>query len=317
MKFNVFFIKKKTIFFIILLILIAVLLIVFFSVRSTSTTFNTITDSKAIKVDLTGDGKEDTLYVKRELNNYSIDAKIDDKSYYLTPDKKLGTLGSYYEYWPMKLTVFDISRDKKPEIFTQASDKGVSVQHVFIYENNEFKDIFPSNNNILGFIDSHNNKTPKVVSGKYDGTKMSVMYYMLIKNSLMSYSYISDIKECYLGKDTIFSFIKYIESLPKGEETKPEGIFDPSSSSKIFAAIGKLAGENNTYSLQDATFIDTGWNKDGTISDIKWELNLKGISNNNKEIIKNYKVSVDLKYSPDVKDKNKYIYKICSSKIVP
>lgn len=315
MKFNVFFIRKKTIVFIALLILIAVLLIVFFSLRSTSTTFNTITDSKIIKADLTGDGKEDSLFVKREQNTYSIDAKVNEKNYFLAPDKKLNTLGSYYEYWPLKLTLLDISRDKCPEIFTQASDKNVAVQHVFIYDNNNFKDIFCSNNNILGFIDSHNNKTTKLISGKYDGTKLDITHYVLIKNSLMGYSYTSDIKECYLGKDTIFSFIKYIESLPKGEEIKPDGIFIPSSTGKDLSSIGKLSGENNTYSFQDATFIDNKWNKDGSISDLKWELNFKGISNQNKEIIKTYKITVDLKYSPEEKDKNKYIYKICSLQI--
>lgn len=298
-------------FLVLFLVLVAVILIVFFSVRSTSTTFNTITDSKSINTDLTGDGKEDTLYVKKEGNVYSIDAKINDKTYYVKPADKLKTIGSFYEYWPLKLTLLDISRDKKPEIFTQGCDKNVAIQHVFVYENNSYKDVLCSNNNILGFIDSHNNKTPKIISGKYDGTKMDLTHYMLIKNSLMSYSYISDIKECYLGKDTIFSFIKYIESLPSGEESKPEGIFDVSSNDKVFSAIGKLSGENNTYLFQDATFMDNKWNKDGSISDMKWELNFKGTSNKNKAIVKNYKVTVNLKYFPNQKDKSKYLYKIC------
>jgi hypothetical protein len=89
-----------------------------------------------------------------------------------------------------------------------------------------------------------------------------------------------------MGKDSIFSFIKYIESLPGNEANKPANVFYPGLSGDDIAVIGKLSGENNTYSFQNCVFKDSKSDKNGEVSEILWTLNFKGTSNVSKDKIR-------------------------------
>ena len=308
MKLKVLFLKKKYLYYSLAIIAILVLTIIFMLSKKTTSTFSTIVDNTIKKADFTGDGKEDILYIKKTQNKYYVQVNTNDNSFMLEPDKKLNTLGNYYDYSPMELTLMDISRNKVPEIFIQSLEKETPVQHIFIWNNNKFEDIFCSTNNFLGFMDSNNNKTPRVISGTIKENKIQLTNYMLINNKMQTFSY--NFKENFMGKDTALGFIKYIGTLPGGESTMPKDIFYPGLTGNDLATIGKLSGENNNYIFLNALFKDTKWNKAGEVSEIIWSLSFKGTSITSKDISKNYVLNLKLK--PYGEDKDNFHYKIYS-----
>lgn len=293
MKLRILFLKKKNIYYAILGIVLLVLLIILLTTRKSSPTFDITDNSKVKKIDLTGDGKEDLLYIKFENDKYLVEINTNNKSLTLEPDKKLNSLGSYYSYWPMRATILDITRDKIPEIMLQSSYKNSPIQHIFKWNGEAFTDMFCAPNNLLGFLDSGNSKTPKMVSGNVTRNTINLSYYYYSNQSLQSFTYNN--KENFIGKNTILSFVNYIQGLPNSEPNKPKDIFYSGLSGKDISIIGKLSGENNTYALQDGFFKDTKWDKNGNPLEIKWALNFKAVSNLQKDQIKNYNINLILK----------------------
>lgn len=307
MKFRVIFLKKKNI----LYFLIMLLLLLFFSLfifQSKNTTTLNVTEQNTIKADLTGDGQEDILKIKNDNNKYYIEVKTKYKTFTLEPDKDIISLGFFSESWPMKINLVDISRDKTPEIFVQSSYKGNPLQHVFFWNGEKFENMYSNSNSILGFIDYKNNKTTKVVSGKIIDNNIYFNNYIFLNYKFKNYNL--QCADSYMGKDSIMSFINYIQSLPNDEEKRPTEIFDPKISGKSLSKIGMLSGENNSYIFQDATFMDTKCDENGEVSELKWNLNFRGISNSDKNVVKNYNITVLLK--PFKESTQCFYYKIFS-----
>jgi hypothetical protein len=163
----------------------------------------------------------------------------------------------------------------------------------------------------MGFADCSTNKTPKFLTGKIGASKIELSSYIFMpdKNKLESFTF--NYKNNYMGRDSVFSFIKYIESLPSSEPNKPSNIFYPGLSGQELAAIGKLSGDNNTYTLQNCTFKDDKSDKNGDILEVVWTLNFKGISNADKSKAANYTVNLRLKTDGKAEDNNFFkIYSI-------
>lgn len=293
MKLRILFLKKKYIYYAILGIALLILLIILLASKKSSPTFDITNNDKIKKIDLTGDGKEDLLYIKSQGDKYLVEVNTNNKSLALEPDKKLNSLGIYNAYWPMRATILDITRDKIPEIIIQSSYKNSPVQHIFKWNGETFSDIFCASNNLLGFLDSGNNKTPKMVSGNTAKNSINLSYYYYSNQSLQSFTYNN--KENFIGKNTILTFINYIQSLPYGESNTPKDIFYSGLSGKDISTIGKLSGENNTYTLQDGIFKDTKWDKSGNPIEFNWTLNFKAVSNLQKDQISNYNINLILK----------------------
>jgi len=308
MKFRVIFLKKKYLYYALGIAAVLVLLLIFLVTKKTTAAFNYVLDNSMKKADLNGDGKEDILYIKTENNKYYLQVNTQDASLYLQPDKRLNTVGTYYSYCPMRLTLKDISRNKTPEIFIQALDNGKQIQHVFGWSQKKFEDMFCSTNPIMGFADSENNKTPQFFSGTISDGKIYLTNYIMIKSKLEIIKYPQ--KDNFMGKDSVYSFINYIQSLPEGEAAMPREIFYTGLSGNDLALIGKLSGENNKYVFQNANFKDSKWNKSGKATEVIWSISFKGTSNTNKELSKNYTVSIKLK--PEGEDVDSYYYKIYS-----
>ncbi|MBU3143538.1 VCBS repeat-containing protein [Clostridium sp. CF012] len=305
MKLKIIFLKKKFVYYALAFIVFATILTFFLLIKNKSlNTFNIVTESKMMQADLTGDGTKDILYIKTETDKYYIQINSQDKSYYLEPSKKINTVGNYYTDWPMRLTLMDISRNKIPEIFTQASvDDTASVdnkaiQHVFLWNRDKFDDIFCSSNNILGFIDSKNNKTPKVLSGNIKDGKMTFISYIFIKNNLKSFDYNYD--DNYMGKNTITSFINLMESFPLSELNISKEIFSPALNGNDISLLSDLSSKKINFIFQDAVFKDSNWDKAGNVSEILWTLNFKGTASKDLKDIKNYTIELILKPMPKV-----------------
>ncbi|MBZ9688972.1 VCBS repeat-containing protein [Clostridium estertheticum] len=299
MKLQIIFFKKKFIYYALAFIVFATMLTFFLLIKNKSlSTFNIVTDSKMLQVDLTGDGIKDILYIKTETDKYYIQINSQDKSYYLEPSKKVNTVGNYYAQWPMRLTLMDITRNNIPEIFTQASINNKAIQHVFLWNSEKFDDIFCSNNNILGFVDSKNNKTPKFLSGNIKDGKMTFISYIFIKNSLKSFDYNYD--DNYMGKNTITNFINLMTSFPLSELNISKELFSYDLSGNDISLLSDLSNKKIYFNFQDAVFKDYNWDKQGGVSEIIWTLNFKGTIAKDLKDIKNYTIELILKPSPKV-----------------
>ncbi|KHD38735.1 hypothetical protein NL50_04355 [Clostridium acetobutylicum] len=313
MKFKIFFLRLKHIYYIILAIVFIVLFTIFLVSRKSIETFNIFTENKIIKkYDVTGDGLKDNIYIKINNNKYSIAVKSKDKIYTLQPSHKLNSLGTYKSYSPLKLILTDVSRDNISELFTQSSENNTNLQHLFIWDKTKFKDILHTTNNIIGFIDVHNNKTPKIISSNFNNNDLVFSNYILVKDKLKPYycNYPSN----FIGKDTISTFINYVQNLPYSSNTKPNDLFHESGKISCFNIIDKLASANRKYVFQDGSFSDSDYDKNGEISDVKWILNFKSTSNLVKEDCKNMSVKLFLKSIGD--SKSQFYFKIYSINVI-
>ncbi|NLZ49237.1 MAG: VCBS repeat-containing protein [Clostridiales bacterium] len=271
MKLRVLFLKKVHIFYFILAVLSLLFLILFLNYDKKTDVFAIVDEKTIIKSDLNGDGKEEILYINNENDKYYLQISSDNKSYTLVPDDKLATMGQYYPYFPMKINLIDVNRDKIPEIFVQSMEKGQCIQHIFYWNGSEFIDSFCSSNNIIGVIDSKSNRTPKIVSGNYNNNSISLAYYMHLNGNVEKITASDDLP----GKEAVSGFINYIHSLPGGEAYKPNNVFSPNISVKDLNIISKMAVENKIYKFTDAYFVDTKFNSNGIASEYKWIINFK------------------------------------------
>lgn len=311
MKFRVIFIKKKNLFYIIPVILI-ILILSFLIYRNffyiSSPTFANVLEDKTLKSDLNGDGLDDKLYIKHSGNRYFIKAKIKEKTYTLSTDEKQNTLSNYYPYWPLRITILDVSRNKVPEIFLQGSWGKNSLQRFFVFDGHKFKNIFSSSNNILGFVDCTNNRTPKIITGRLHDGSMLLTNYIFTNYRFENYNL--DNTETFAGNDTICSFVNFIESLPGSHSYIPPNVFSPNISNDDMYLIDKLANLNNTYVFQDAFFMEKKCDNHGNISELSWTLNFKGIPNSDNTSAKNYTLNLIL--APDNSKNNSSKFKIIS-----
>lgn len=292
MKLRVLILKKRTVYYTLLSAVSVLIIIIFFVCRSSSATFSIKSENLIKKADLTGDGKEDILYIKVNDSDYSIQISTEDRSIVLEPDKGMKKLGTFCSYWPMHITLLDITKDGVPEIFTQASSDGLPVIHVFKWTGDGFKDIYYSECNILGFTDSRNNRTPKVIAGNMKDSKIALENYYFSDNNLQKFEY--TVKNNTAGENTISSFVKIIEHLPQVEDDKYCDLFSPKININNVSAVKKLIDEKNKYTFEDAVFKDTKWNKSGEITEIQWTLNFKGVSLSDEKSIKNYSLLMAL-----------------------
>ncbi|MBU3090855.1 VCBS repeat-containing protein [Clostridium sp. CM028] len=309
MKLQILFFKKKIVYYTLAIITFTIMLTFFLFFRKCSiSTFNVVNENKMMQADLTADGNKDILYIKTDADKYYIQINSESKSYYLEPSKKSNTVGNYYSQWPMRLTLMDISRNNIPEIFTQASVKDEAIQHVFLWTGEKFDDIFCSTNNILGFIDSKNNKTPKVISGNIKDGEMNLVSYIFIKNNLKSFNY--NYADNYMGKNTMLGFVNLMESFPLSELNMSKELFAPYLNGNDISLLGDLSSQKIHFTFQDAVFKDYNWDKDGNASEILWTLNFKGTNTNDLKETKNYTIDLIVKLMPN---ENKVsIFKISS-----
>lgn len=271
MKLRVLFLKKVHILYFTLGVLILFFLIFFFNYNRKADVFAIVGEKTIIKSDLNGDGKEDILYINNENDKYYLQINSDNRSFKLLPADKLPTMGRYYPFFPMKINLIDVTRDKIPEIFAQSMEKGKCIQHIFYWNGSEFIDSFCSSNNLIGVIDSKNNRTPKIVSGNFNNNSISLAFYMHLNGNVEKINVPDDLP----GKEAVAGFINYIQTLPGGEPYKPNNVFSPNISVKDLNIISKMTSENKIFKFTDGYFVDTKFNKNGVATEYKWIINFK------------------------------------------
>lgn len=305
MKLRVLFLRKRILIYTIIIIsAILIIISVLARIKGSENVFNAEED-KSFKVDLTGDGEKDVLNIKVLNKKYYLSVDSKEDSFQLSPVKNGESAGDYLKDWPLNIILEDINRDRIPEIFSQGQLKNKPYLNIFKFKGSEFENILSSNSSILGLIDTSNNKTVKLLSGRIANNKISLKNYIMVNNKLQEFDY--NYKENYIGKDTVLTFINYIESLPYGEKEKPD-IFSGSLSADI-GNIGKLSGESSKFKFHDGFFKDIKSDKNGNISEAEWRLNFSGTDNNNQK--NNYSINIKLKNEGS----DKYSFKIYSIKI--
>lgn len=270
--------------------------------------FTVIDDNKAIHDDLDGDGRKDILYVKKDDKSYYIQVNLSTgESYSLNPCKDLPTLGDSVGHWPLKVSLLDITRDGSKEILVQSSFHGKPIQHLFILRANGYEDVFNSYNNIIGFADSKNNKTPKVVSAMINKDQSSYDSYIFIKDNFKKFDF--NYPSNYMGSDAIGSFISLIQSFPNGSLTIP-AYFYHNISGKDLDLLYQVANCNTSYLFQDGIFKDLSWDSKGIPHEVKWTLNFRSTSLLDNKIVKT--LSFDLILTKFLNNDGSYTYKITS-----
>lgn len=298
MKFKVIFLTKRNIYialFFISTFLSLVFIYSLFSQKSYDETSMVMAKKdieKGVKKDFNGDGNEDILYITTKEDKYYASINIKDKSYMLSPDKQIGSLGKEYPYWGMRLFIRDISRDSIPEIFLQSSQEGTPISHIFRWNGTGFDDIHFSKNNIVGILNSKNNKTPKVFSGSIVNGVFSFESHMLIGSNFKDITYENSPVP---GKDEVIKFIDIVEN--PYEPSELPNIFSSSISRNDTALLWKLEKELYSYNLQDAFFVDTDWDNNGNISSVMWELNFKKTDKSKSKANESISIRISLKYS--------------------
>lgn len=274
------------------IIMILSIIIIIFNTNSMKTlpTFKAIDKNLTINEDFNGDGKKDVLYIKTDSSEYLIQVNLNnDDSLSLDPSKDLSTLGEHKTYWPMRLTVKDISRDNLKEIFTQSSFNETPIQHLFIFDNNKYENIFSAKNNILGFLDDSNGKTPKVISGNFQNGTMILKSYLLVNKELKEYAY--SYPSNFVGNNCVSEFINLIESFPYEDLDVPD-YFSSNISYNSITSLYTIANNNHVYKLQDCFFKDISYDEKNEPYEFSWTLNFKGIDESDKNKIKNFTVDL-------------------------
>jgi len=309
LKLRILFLRKKHLFYFLLVLVVFTFFIISrISTKDSSPIFKVSSFNKAIKADLTGDGKGDVLYISTIKDKYLVQVSSQKETFPLEPERKLPTLGTHSDYWPMRIKLYDISRDNFPEIFIQSSENNKPVQHVFIFNSGKFLDIFSSNNNLLGFLDVTNNKTPKFISGKIGETNFNISNYILIQGKFQKYDY--NTTDTFMGKDTIQSFITILTSKDKKNLEISKEILDSKLYSNLNSIINKIMSEDKNFIFQDAIFIDTKSNSNGEPTEVQWTLNFRENLVSNPDEYKNLTIKVTLRIKSTSTEK--YQYKICS-----
>ena len=267
------------------IILISFILIFTFKDNSTKSVINENTIKETVKSDLNGDGKEDCLYIELgSENNYIINATINEKSYELTPNKTINSLGNFSPNRPITLNLLDLDRNNIKEIIVQSSEEDSSIQHLFKWTGNGFEDIFYSTNNILGIVDSNNGKTPKILSFSLGDSKENIQKYMLLNKKFKNISYDT------VEPTGLYSIISFIDIISLNYEiSELPNIFATYIPKEDLSQIWRLEKESYYYDFQDAFFRDIDWNNNGEVTNSSWILNFNKIPKenpNNKSQVK-------------------------------
>lgn len=259
------------------IILISFILIFTLKDNSTKSVINQNTIKETVKSDLNGDGKIDYLYIELgNENKYMLHANINEKSYELTPNKTINSLGKFSPNCPINLNLLDLDRNTIPEIIVQSFEENNSIQHLFKWTENGFEDIFYSTNNILGIVDSNNGKTPKILSFSLSNSKEDIQKYMLLNKKLKNISY-DTVKPP--GLYSITSFIDIISL--NYEISELPNIFASYIPKEDLSQIWRLEKESYYYDFQDAFFKDIDWNNTGEVTNCSWTLNFNKIPKEN------------------------------------
>lgn len=241
--------------------------------NSVIATSNTLDSDGSLNQDFNGDGNIETLELSKEKDGYILKLKDKSKEYLLKPKDGGSILGNVLPNWPISVETIDLSRNGIPEIIVRSSKDGTSINHIFSWSKDGYTNIYSSNDNILGILDSTNTRTPKILSLSSKQGDGSTSAFIINGNKLKDISFS---KPTVPGLGNIQSFIDTIEE--DYEIDDPPNIFSSEISSTELSILWNLDKENTMYSFQNGYFTDISWDDSGNPSSLKWYLSFEKVS---------------------------------------
>lgn len=233
-----------------------------------------ITSKNNISFDLNGDGENDKLDISKESNSYILKVESRNKFYPLVSNDGSTLLGDSIGKWPVKLNVVDLSRNNIPEIIVQLSKENIPINYIFIWDGSKFINVFSSNDNIIGILNSSNNKTPELLSLSSSKGDDSIRSFIFLGNKLKDITF-SKLK--LPGLSVIQEFIDLIEA--PYELSEPPNIFTSNIDSTELSILWGLDKAETRYSFQNGYFTDFKWDSNGNTTGITWTLSFEANKN--------------------------------------
>lgn len=267
-------IKHSIIYFLILFVLFSSLFL-YFNEQKYISVFN-YENNIYSDFDLDGDGILDKLEIVKESNKYTINIHSQNNVYTLFNSDNNKYLADTNSSFPIKVNFIDLSRDNIPEIIIRATLDSKPINYIFTFSNNNFNNIFQSDYNLLGILDSNNNRTPSIYSLTSRKGDSSALAYMVINNEAQN---ISSIKNNIPGLSIIQELIDYIE-YPYELNTAPD-IFSTTIPKSDVLTLWELNKNNNRYNFQSGYFYDYKWNKNGEFDGLIWTISFNKVDKKN------------------------------------
>lgn len=254
-----------------------------FNSKQTLYPINISKDNKSY--DLNGDGIDDDFEIITGQNQIDFYIKSKDNDFYLSKQVSDGSIFDFNTHWNPKIFFHDISRDNIPEILLLGSKNNKSMCYIFKWNKGSFLNLYSSNKNILGILDSKNTKTPQLYSISSSDGISSLNSFMVINNEILD---TTKENSKLISLDAVTKFINLIEAPYELDET-PD-IFKTSISKSELSLLWNLDKENYSYTFQNGFFNDYDWNDDTSEPvAIKWWLSfeksqLKGSESDKEEL---------------------------------
>lgn len=256
---------KKNITIILLSLIVIITTIIFINNNAPLQVISPVNSNS--NADITSDGKDDCLEFMKRDNTIDLNISYNNNNTYLSSKTKDNILFSLNNHWSPKIYLQDLSRDLNPEIILQGVKKDKSICYIFSWNNNEFKNLYCSDKNIFGILDSKNSKTPQCFSLSASKGNSSINSFMIINNELLD---VTNSNLTVPSLNNITHFIKLIET-PYELDTLPD-IFSSKIDSSDLSILDNLDKENNSYSFQDGFFYDYEWDNSSKPISLKWKL---------------------------------------------
>lgn len=270
-----FIVIKKNNIFIIFIILILILTFTYSTVSYAFKSYTTLSSTSNTlstkgKYDLDGDGLIDDITFSANNISYLIKIKTASAEYLLESKKYGESFIDISTSYNIKLQFYDLSRDGIPEIIISGMKNNIPTTYIFEWDNSNFIEVFSTENNILGVLNSNNSRFPQVLytqSSKGDkGTESFVNINNKIKNTTSSNTKIP-------GIDTIQKFIDLIQ-LTYEIDDAPD-IFTHNINSEELGLLWNLDKETYGYSFQSGYFSDIDWNTKASVTSMFWTLSFE------------------------------------------
>lgn len=270
MKLKIYVIKRKQLIWAAVIIVAVIIAAIIVATRGTNETINNIGLNYTIKDDIDNDGKIDSIIIDVDsmTNEYSASVAMSDgRGYIIEADKSLQTLGYYSPDWPMYVNTDDIDGDGIKEVIMQSKDKKGAIMTIYKYTGEKFEKMASGRYQVYGLIKHPASSNNMLLLGSKNSSGMQ--YNLFIAKSGRLTPVLTTLNNLTLGKDTMASFIDYVEE-------KEVAAFNQIMENKLTSSI-------KSGSFADAKISEIKYNKDGIPSEITYLVRTSTNSTENNE----------------------------------
>lgn len=266
---------------ILLTIFLCSMFFIFFFKEKTISSFISSSIHNNTEKDFDGDGSIDSLIIDKKNNHYIVKIKTSKNEYTLKNDVLGDALIDLYDSVAIKINTIDLSRDGLPEIILSGYKNASPITYIFKWLNDDFKEVFSTQKNICGVLDSSNSRTPKILYTLSDKGDEATEAFIFNGTSTKDISFS---KPHIPSLDVIQKFIDLIQLDYEIAET-PD-LFTAYINSDELGILWTLNKETYRYSFQNGYFYDINWDKNGLPASIIWSLSFEKVNSTDSSKLK-------------------------------